>query len=140
MNRIRTPNEGENKWLRGNIGLMKASAVINMQEQIIETRTCKRNRGMHINLDKCVEWIVDIASGYTALAGNECLKKHNNVLKVLMTTWLCRKDCWKKTCTGTSWNKKQGNFIENNKIKLCWDFEHQVRNDSTARRLEVTTE
>ena len=31
-------------------------------------------------------------------------------------------------------------FIENDKIKLCWDFEYRMRKETTARRPDVTIE
>ena len=59
---------------------------------MIEARAGKKNRCMHIDLDKCrlcgkcVEGVMHLASGCQMLAGNEYLKRHNNALNVLMTT------------------------------------------------------
>ena len=84
-------NEGGHEWLRCNIDPKKAGAIINMQEQMIESRVGKRNRGMHIDSDKCrlcekcVEGVMHLVSECQMHAGNEYLKKHKNALKVLMT-------------------------------------------------------
>ena len=75
----------------------KTSKTINIQEPLIETRVLKKNRGMHIDSDKfrlcwkCVE-VMHLASKCSMLAGNEYLKRHNNVLKFLMTTLAVKKE------------------------------------------------
>ena len=48
---------------------------------------------MRIESDKCLvcgkcAGVMQLASGCQLLAGNECLKKHNNVLMFLTTTWV----------------------------------------------------
>ena len=45
-------DDGGHEWLRCNIDPKKASAI-NMQQQMIETRECKKNRGMNIDSDMC---------------------------------------------------------------------------------------
>ena len=35
---------------------------------------------------------------------------------------------------------EQGMVLENNTVKMCWDFEYAMRKESTARRLDVTLE
>ena len=35
---------------------------------------------------------------------------------------------------------EQGTVIENDKVKLCWDFEYWKRKETTARRPDVTIE
>ena len=73
-----------------------------MQKQIIETRARKKNRGLHIDLDKfrlcrkCVEGVMPLATGCQLLAVNEYLKRGNNALEVLMTKWAVEKGLLKK--------------------------------------------
>ena len=57
----------------------------------------KNNKGMRMCLlcGKCAG-VMQLASGCQLLAGNECLKKHNNVLMFLTTTWVGKKELLKK--------------------------------------------
>ena len=57
----------------------------------------KKNRGKHIDsakfrlCGKCVEGVQRLASECKLPAGNEYLMRHNDALKVLMTTWAVSK-------------------------------------------------
>lgn len=42
--------------------------------------------------------------------------------------------CWYKI----RWDK--GTVLENEQVKLCWDFEYKMRKERTARRPDVTLE
>ena len=115
-------DEGRHEWLRCNINPKKASAIINMQERTIETKTLKKNRGIHIDsgmfrlCGKCVEGV--IVSRCQMIAGNEHMNRQQSfegsednitVKKGLMEQ-------------GQYWYKlkwKQGNVIKNDKVKLC---------------------
>ena len=139
-------DERSHQWLKCNIDPRKVSAIINMQEQMVETRAWKRNRGIAVESDKCrlcgkfVEGVMHLVSGCTYLAPREYLTRHNNVLKVLMTAWckeqelMVQDEPWYKV----KWS--QGTVIENDKVKMIWDFEYRMRKESTARRPDVTIE
>ena len=45
--------EPRHQWMKCNINPAKVSAIINMQEQTIETRAWKRNRGLVLDTDLC---------------------------------------------------------------------------------------
>jgi len=139
-------DEGGHEWLKCNINPKKVGAIINMQEQMVETRAWKKNRGIDIQTDKCrlcgkcSEGVLHLASGCQLLAGTDYLNRHNNVLKVLMTAWaienkLLEEDqCWYKQ----KWEK--GMVMENDAVKMAWDFEYHMRKETTARRPDVTIE
>ena len=41
------------QWLKCNIDARKVSAIINMQEQMIETRGWKASRGLNVTTENC---------------------------------------------------------------------------------------
>ena len=139
-------DESCHQWMKCNMDPKKVSAIINMQEQMVETRAWKRNRGIAVVSDKCrlcgqfVEGVMHLVSGCKCLAAREYLTRHNNVLKVLMAAWCKEQDLmaedepWYKV----KWN--QGTVMENERVKMAWDFEYQMRKESTARRPDVTIE
>ena len=45
--------EPSHEWMKCNINPAKVSAIINMQEQIIEARAWKRNSGLVVDTDLC---------------------------------------------------------------------------------------
>ena len=81
------------QWLKCNIDARKVSAIINMQEQMIETRGWKGSRGLNVTTENCrlcdayKETVMHILSGYKVLAGSDYLKRHNNALMVLIVEW-----------------------------------------------------
>jgi hypothetical protein len=132
-------------WLSGNIDPKKVSAIINMQEQMVETRAWKMNRGL-IDSDRCrlcgecAEGVMHLASGCKVMAGREYLSRHNNVLKILMTAW-CKENGLMPE--DTPWYKVQwvqGAVLENELVKMSWDFTYCMRRTTTARRPDITIE
>ena len=79
--------------MKCNINPAKVSAIINMQEQMIETRPWKRNRGLVVDTDLCrlcgkvPEGVMHTTSGCKMLASREYMARHNNLLKILMVAW-----------------------------------------------------
>ena len=57
------------------------------------------------------------------------MSQHNNLLKILVVVW-CK--AWYKV----KW--VQGAVLENEHVKMSWDFEYNMRKESTARRPDVT--
>ena len=51
-----------------------------------------------------------LATGCQMLAGNDYLKIHNKVSKVLMTTWPVKRDLKRKASIGTSLNGSKEQF------------------------------
>ena len=74
------------------------------------------------------------------LASRKYMTRHNNLLKILMVAWckenklMERDHAWYKVKWG------QGAVLENGHVKISWDFEYNMRRESTARRPDVTIE
>ena len=68
-------------------------AIVNMHEQMVETRVWKKNRGLTNEADFCrfrgefSKGVLHLASWSQLLAGSQYPTRHNNVLKILMTAW-----------------------------------------------------
>ena len=134
------------QWLECNIDARKVSAIINMQEQMIETRGWKANRGLNVTKENCrlcdghKETVIHILSGCKVLAGSDYLKRRNNALMALTVEWakqeslLPRDSVWYKQ----KWSK--GTVLEKNGKKICWDFEFTMRKTTSARRPDLMIE
>ena len=78
------------QWLECDINARKVSAIINNQEQMIETRGWKASGGLNVTTenwklcDAYKETVMHILSGCKVLAGSDYLKQDNNVLMVLI--------------------------------------------------------
>jgi len=139
-------DENCHQWMKCNIDPRKVSAIINMQEQMVETRAWKRNRGIAVVTDKCrlcgefVEGVLHLVSGCKVLAAREYLNRHNNVLKILMTAWCKEHDLMAQDQVWYKVKWDQGAVLENDMVKMSWDFEYHMRKETTARRPDVTIE
>ena len=112
------------RWIQCNIESKKVASIIAVQEQMVETRAWKTNRGLPVESDKCricrqaKETVMHRLSSCTRIAAVEYLKRHNNVLMILyvalgMQEGLLRKNTtWQKE----RWNK--GTVMENDECKL----------------------
>ena len=58
-----------------------------MQEQMVETRACKKARGLCEKFDETVNHLL---AGSTVLARKEYLRRHNNVSMILAVEWAKR--------------------------------------------------
>ena len=109
------------------------SAIINMQEQMIETRAWKRSRGLVLDTDLCrlggevPEGVMHITSGCKMLVSREYVTRHNNLLKILMVAW-CKENelmehdqTWYKVMWG------QEAVLENEHVQMTWDFEYNMK-------------
>ena len=56
------------------------------------------------------------------LAGNEYLKRHKKALKLLMATLTVEKIFLATGQYGYKPKWERGTVIENDKVKLCWNF------------------
>ena len=76
-------DEESHRWLQCNIEPKKVASIIAVQEQMVETRVWKANRGLPVESDKCricrqaKETIMPWLSVCTGLAATEYLKRHN---------------------------------------------------------------
>ena len=82
--------EPSHQWMKCNINPAKVNAIINMQEQMIETRAWKRNRVLVVDTELCrlcgevPEGVMHITSRCKMLASREYMTRLNNLLKILM--------------------------------------------------------
>ena len=85
-------DEESHRWLQCNIEPKKIVSVIAVQEQMVETRVLKANRGLPVESDKwkicrqAKETVMHWLSGCRRLAAPEYLKRHNNALRILCVT------------------------------------------------------
>ena len=108
-----------NQWLECNLDSRKTAAVMEMLEQMIETRAWKALRGIEIKSEKCRlcsdkrETVHLLLAGCKVLAGNEYVRRHNNALMVFAVEWekeaglLEESVVWYKT----AWKKGNSNTI-----------------------------
>ena len=116
--------EPSHQWIKCNINPAKVSAIINMQEQMIETRAWKCNKGLVVDTDLCKLWgevpegVMHITSGCKMLASRKYMTRHNNLLKILMVAWckenklMERDHAWYKVKWG------QEAVVENEHVKI----------------------
>ena len=134
------------KWLKCNIDARKVSAIINMQEQMIETRGWKASRGLNVTTENCrlcdahKETVMHILSGCKVLAGSDYLKRHNNALMVLIVEWAKQESLLPSNSVWYKQKWSKGTVLEKNGKKICWDFEFTMRKTTSARRPDVMIE
>ncbi len=84
----RGQDERCNQWLECNLDPEKTAAVIEVHEQMVETRTRKAMRGEEVMSENCRlcsarrETVNHWLSGCTVLAGSEYVQRNNNALMV----------------------------------------------------------
>ena len=136
----------EHEWLTANVTPQKTAGVMNMLEQMVETRAWKEMRGLDASDGKCrlcgkyTETVQHLLSGCEMLAGTEYLRRHNNALMVLAVSWAIKKGLLPED---TAWYRerwKKGHVLEGEDAKLYWDFEHAMRKETTARRPDLVLE
>ena len=81
-----------------------------------------------------------LVSGCRCLSARDYLARHNNVLKVLMTAWCKEHDLMAEDQPWYKVKWDQGAVMENEKVKMSWDFEYHMRKETTASRPDVTVE
>ena len=128
-----------------NLHRRKASSILSMLEQMMETRPWKVARGMIEDArcrvchghDKTVEQLV---AGCTLLSNSEYLTRHSRALTIHAVTWVKEH---KLIGADTVWYKErweQRIVLENDKGKLAWDFEFNLLKTETARRPDLILE
>lgn len=134
------------EWLKCNLDPKKTAAIVNMQEQMIETRKWKGMRGLNVESVLCRlcgqydETVQHLLAGCTVLAGTEYVRRHNSALMVLAVQWGKQHGIIEE---GTLWYQQRwvkGHVVENDKFKMVWDFEYKLRKYNKSRRPDLTLE
>eukprot|EP00112_Aurelia_sp_Birch-Aquarium-sp1_P009614 Seg2098.1 transcript_id=Seg2098.1/GoldUCD/mRNA.D3Y31 product="hypothetical protein" protein_id=Seg2098.1/GoldUCD/D3Y31 len=80
-------------WLNYNMDPRKTSSIINLPEQMVETRKWKAIRGIAVRDENCrlcgeySETVEHVLAGCRVIAGTEYLRRHDNALNVLAVAW-----------------------------------------------------
>ena len=132
-------------WLTQNLNTRKASSIMSMLEQMLETRSWKATRGQ-IEDGKCRvchgknKTVEHLVAGCSVLSNSEYLARHNRALMILAVTWAKE---YELIGADTIWYKERwerGMVLENDKAKLVWDFQFNLRKTETARRPDLILE
>ena len=138
-------DKGDYGWLRCNSDPRKTASIFSLQEQMVETRSWKKLRGL-ISEDCCRlcgeyrETVQHLLAGCQKLAGSEYVRRHDKALKVLAVQWCIKNGLLPE---GTKWYMEKwekGKVIERGGKKLLWDWEYRMRTTCTARRPDLTLE
>ena len=133
-------------WLECNLDPRKTAAILNLQEQMVETKSWKVSRGIVDGGDMCRlcgafrETVHHLLAGCQRLAGKEYLRRHNKALMVLAVAWAKKYELIDENIVWYKEKWERGKVFENNKGKLVWDFEFKMRQTSSARRPDLTLE
>ena len=133
-------------WLQTALNPEKTSAIFQMCEQMVETRYWKKIRGLQIEDDKCrvcgkhVENVQHIIAGCEKLAGVEYIKRHNKALSMLAfeIAKLHKLINDKRKWYEIKWEENK--ILENQEIKMMWDFQYHGRKENVNRRPDLTVE
>ena len=142
----RGQDERCNQWLECNLDLKKTAAVIEVQEQMVETRTRKAMRGEEVMSENCRlcsarrETVNHRLPGCTVLAGSEYVQRHNKALMVFAVEWAKQAGLLEESTVWYKITSQKGTTLENQRKKLIWDFEDCMRKTTSARRPDLTLE
>ena len=132
--------------LEGNLDPRKTAAIVNLQEQMVETKLWKVSKGIADGRDMCRlcgsfrETVHHLLAGCQMLAGKEYLQRHNKALMVLAVAWAKKYEIIDESIVWYKEKWEKGKVFENMKGKLVWDFEYKLRQSSSARRPDLTLE
>ena len=68
------------------------------------------------------------------------MTRHNSLLKILMVAWCKENELMERDQARYKVKWGQGAVLENERVKMNWDFQFNIRKESTARRSDVTIE
>lgn len=142
---VRQENESP-MWLNTNITPQKMAGIMDVLEQMVETRKWKVSRGIGGEDGKCRlckkydETVQHLLAGCEILAGAEYLRRHNNALMVLAVRWAVERGLLPDNTVWYTVRWEKGQVLKGNGFKLCWDFEYRMRKTSSARRPDLTLE
>ena len=133
-------------WLECNTDPAKTASVFSMQEQMVETMSWKKMRGLSDTdqgrlCRKLKETTVQhLLAGCEKLACTEYVRRRNNALNVLAVRWAINNGVLPLDTKWWNENWTKGGVIQRNGYKLLWDWEHRMRTTNTARRSDLTLE
>ena len=116
-----------------------------MLEQMVETRAWKAARGL-IEDGRCrvcqeqVETVEHLVAGCKVLANTEYLTRHNRAMMIMAVAWAKEHELIRTDMIWYEERWKRGTVIENDKAKLLWDFEFNLRKTTTSRRPDLILE
>ena len=126
--------------------IMVVGAIVNLQEQMVETKAWKVSIGISVGGDMCRlcgsyrETVQHLLAGCQTLAGKEYLRRHNRALMVIAVAWAKKYELIDESAVWYNEKWEKGKVLENDKGKLVWDFEYKMRQSSLARRPDLTLE
>ena len=133
-------------WLNCNMDPRKTASIINLQEQMVETRKWKAIRSLEVKDENCrlcgeySETVEHVLAGCRVIAGTEYLRRHDNALKVLAVAWCKQQGILNDDVLWYKVNWGKGHVVEGNESKMLWDFEYKLRVTERARRPDLTLE
>ena len=142
---FRKQDESCNLWLRQNLTPRKTASVMTMLEQMVETKSWKASRGLadcskYRLCGQHRETVEYLLAGCKVLANTEYLTRHNTALMILAISWAKEFNLVEKDM---KWYKQKwcrGYVLENDHVKLVWEFEFNLRKTTTSRRPDLTLE
>ena len=133
-------------WLDAYLTPVKTGAIIEMMEQMVETREWKRIRRIPVDSNKCrvcneyKENVQHILGGCKVLAGKEYLIRHNQTLMVFVVQWAKMKGLLAEDVKWYKENWETGKVLENKNYKMLWDFQFKLLKTEKARRPDLILE
>ena len=116
-----------------------------LQDQMIETKAWKKIRGV-VDDDKCrlcgehKEPVQHLLSGCRKLARAEYVKRNVNALKVLAVKWAIENGLLPEETKWYAEKRESGKVLENNGMKLSWEWEYRMRTNCVPRRPVLSLE
>ena len=139
-------SQSAHKWLKRDMLPEKVSAVMEMMEQMIETKMRIRGTGRQIEDVRCRvcnsqnETVQHWLTGCTPLAAGEYTERHNAALMVLAVEWAKQEELLD---TGKKWydvSWERGTVLESKNRRLRWDYEFVTRKATKHRRPDLVLE
>ena len=132
-------------WLSKNLNPGKMAAIMTMLEQMVERRSGKEARGLTDDSSCRIctqhsETAKHLIDGCMKLAKSECLTRHNRALMIFSKAWAKQQELVGQKVIWYEQRWDRGTVLENNEVKLVWDFELHLRKTTTARRLDLILE
>ena len=114
------------------------SAIMDMLEKTVETRSWKVARGLMEDgrCRVCFEQngtVEHLVAGCKVSANGEFLSRHNRALMILVIAWAKEHDLVGQDVVLYKERWERGTVLQNRKAKLIWDFEFHLRKTTTAR-------
>ena len=132
-------------WMERNMDPAKTSAIVALQEQMVETKGWKVSRGM-LEDGRCrlcgehLETVHHLVSGCKMLAGTEYLKRHNDMLKFFVVEWCKQEGLMGSEAVWYEVKWVSGTVLESENRKMRWDFQCKLRKTEKHRRPDVEIE